>query len=252
MFWSHSTTSGISWKQDNISHNKTSKTAHNNTCSCTNFSTALRQSGCNKVMKKTPATVRITLSSDTLCFPLTKGDRFHVLRNETLLPVNLYYASKMCILFNLNCHDFYVFKVTLYLYYWYLHWKLILVSVMVLLVTINLEHQDPFYVLAWRIWEISWCGLMTGFCGPGDEPCNFIKAGNLLTKWQWKLYMKLNDYSLWRKCNSPCVGTVGVQDLNHNKCMQKVWCNHIWWERCVGLLEHYRNNVIAWKINIQL
>ena len=147
MFWSHSTTSGISWKQDNISHNKTSKTAHNNTCSYTNFSTALRQSGCNKVMKKTPATVRITLSSDTLCFPLTKGDRFHVLRNETLLPVNLYYASKMCILFNLNCHDFYVFKVTLYLYYWYLHWKLILVSVMVLLVTINLEHQDPFYVL---------------------------------------------------------------------------------------------------------
>jgi len=39
----------------------------------------------------------------------------------------------------------------------------------------------------------STCGLMTGFCGPGDEPCNFIKTGNLFTKWQQKLYMALND-----------------------------------------------------------
>jgi hypothetical protein len=42
----------------------------------------------------------------------------------------------------------------------------------------------------------STCGLMTGFCGPGDEHCNFIKAGNLLAKWQRKVYMELNDYSL--------------------------------------------------------
>jgi hypothetical protein len=39
-------------------------------------------------------------------------------------------------------------------------------------------------------------GLMTGVCGPGDEPCNSIKAGNLLTKWQGKLYKELNDYFL--------------------------------------------------------
>ena len=52
-----------------------------------------------------------SLSAQTLCFPLTNVDRFHILRNETLLPVKIYNASKMCILFNLNFHDFYALRL---------------------------------------------------------------------------------------------------------------------------------------------